>query len=83
MADTNPANPDEPVEVATVDESKKEDLRKLFWEMNSVDYRTEKKNEKELVEVTENGKKVEEREERYQNLLVYHDLTPRSRNNDG
>lgn len=58
MADTNPANPDEPVEVATVDKSKKEDLRKLFWEMNSVDYRTEKKNEKELVEVTENGKKV-------------------------
>lgn len=58
MADTNPANPDEPVEVATMDEGKKEDLRKLFWEMNSVDSRTEKKTEKELVEVTENGKKV-------------------------
>lgn len=58
MADTNPANPDEPVEVATMDEGKKEDLRKLFWEMNSVESRTEKKTEKELVEVTENGKKV-------------------------
>ncbi len=58
MADTNPANPDEPVEVATMDEGKKEDLRKLFWEMNSVKSRTEKKTEKELAEVTENGKKV-------------------------
>ena len=37
---------------------KKEDLRKLFWEMNSVESRTEKKTEKELVEVTEKGKKV-------------------------
>ena len=58
MADTNPANPDEPVEVATMDEGKKEDLRKLFWEMNSVESRTEKKTEKDLVEVTEKGKKV-------------------------
>lgn len=58
MADTNPANPDEPVEVATMDEGKKEDLRKLFWEMNTVESHTEKKTEKELVEVTENGKKV-------------------------
>ena len=58
MADTNPVNPDEPVEVATMDEGKKEDLRKLFWEMNSVESRTEKKTEKELVEVTEKGKKV-------------------------
>ena len=58
MADTNPANPDEPVEVATMDEGKKEDLRKLFWKMNSVESRTEKKTEKELVEVTEKGKKV-------------------------
>lgn len=58
MADTNPANPDEPVEVATMDEGKKEALRKLFWEMNSVESKTEKKTEKELVEVTENGKKV-------------------------
>lgn len=58
MADVNPANPDEPVEVATMDEGKKEDLRKLFWEMNSVESRTEKKTEKELAEVTENGKKV-------------------------
>lgn len=43
MADLNPANPDEAQEVATMDEGKKEDLRKLFWEMNKVESHTEKK----------------------------------------
>ena len=69
MADTNPANPDEPVEVATMDEGKKEDLRKLFWEMNSVESRTEKKTEKELVEVTEKGKKVKKEKNVTKNYL--------------
>ncbi len=58
MADTNPANPDEPVEVATMDEGKKEDLRKLFWEMNEIEYHTEKKIVKETVEEKENGDTV-------------------------
>lgn len=58
MADLNPANPDEAQEVATMDEDKKEDLRKLFWEMNKVESHTEKKTVKETVEVQENGKTV-------------------------
>ena len=66
MADLNPANPsvktatdpDNPQEVATMDEGKKEDLRKLFWEMNKVESHTEKKTVKETVEVQENGKTV-------------------------
>ena len=58
MADLNPANPDEAQEVATMDEGKKEDLRKLFWEMNKVESHTEKKTVKETVEVKENGKTV-------------------------
>ena len=58
MADLNPANPDEAQEVATMDEGKKEDLRKLFWEMNKVESHTEKKTVKETVEVQENGKTV-------------------------
>ena len=58
MADLNPANPDEAQEVATMDEGKKEDLRKLFWEMNKVESHTEKKTVKETVEVKENGKMV-------------------------
>lgn len=58
MADLNPANPDEAQEVATMDEGKKEDLRKLFWEMNKVESHTENKTVKETVEVKENGKTV-------------------------
>lgn len=58
MADLNPANPDEAQEVATMDKGKKEDLRKLFWEMNKVESHTEKKTVKETVEVKENGKTV-------------------------
>lgn len=58
MADLNPANPDEAQEVATMDEGKKEDLRKLFWEMNKVESHTEKKTVKETVEVQENGNTV-------------------------
>lgn len=58
MADLNPANPDEAQEVATMDEGKKEDLRKLFWEMNKVESHTEKKTVKETVEVKENGNTV-------------------------
>lgn len=53
MADLNPANPDEAQEVATMDEGKKEDLRKLFWEMNKVESHTEKKTV-----MQENGKTV-------------------------
>lgn len=58
MADLNPANPDEPQEVATMDDGKKEDLRKLFWEMNKIDSRTEKKTVKETVEETKDGRTV-------------------------
>lgn len=55
MADLNP---DVAQEVATMDEGKKEDLRKLFWEMNKVESHIEKKTVKETVEVKENGKTV-------------------------
>lgn len=58
MADLNPANPDKAQEVATMDEGRKEDLRKLFWEMNKVESHTEKKTVKGTVEVKENGKTV-------------------------
>ena len=51
-------DPDNPQEVATMDEGKKEDLRKLFWEMNKVESHTENKTVKETVEVKENGKTV-------------------------
>lgn len=70
MADLNPANPDEAQEVATMDEGKKEDLRKLFWEMNKVESHTEKKTVKETVEVKENGKTVK-KEKNVEKMTLY------------
>ncbi|MBR0413748.1 MAG: CHAP domain-containing protein [Clostridia bacterium] len=49
---------DNPTEVATMDESKKKELEKVFWDMNSIDYHTVTKETKKMVEVEENGKKV-------------------------
>lgn len=62
MADVNPANPDEAQEVATMDEIKKNDLKKLFWEMNKITHKVENKTVKELVEKKQSDgtiKKVE------------------------
>ena len=41
MTDLHPANPDE-VQVVTLDESKEEYIRNLFWEINKIDHRIEK-----------------------------------------
>ncbi len=49
---------DNPIEVATMDESKKKELEKVFWDMNSINYHTVTKETKKMVEVEENGKKV-------------------------
>lgn len=48
---TDPSNPQE---VATVDDSKKQMLKDIFWEMNSVSSRTETKTETEITE-TDDG----------------------------
>lgn len=49
MTNTHPANPDE-VQVITLDESKEEYIRNLFWEINKIDHRIEKKTVTEQVE---------------------------------
>lgn len=43
-------DPDNPQEVATMDESKKELLSDIFWEMNEISSRTETKTETEITE---------------------------------
>ena len=43
-------DPDNPQEVATVTEEKKQLLTDIFWEMNDISYRTETKTETEIVE---------------------------------
>ena len=66
MTDLHPANPDE-VQVVTLDESKEEYIRNLFWEINKIDHRIEKHTETEQVEeMQEDGstKKVNKKVEK-------------------
>lgn len=48
------SDPDEPQEVATVDDSKKAILKDIFWQMNELSSRTESKTEEVIVE-TDDG----------------------------
>ena len=48
------SDPDEPQEVATVDDSKKAILKDIFWQMNELSSRTESKTEKVITE-TDDG----------------------------
>ena len=43
-------DPDNPQEVATMDDSKKELLKNIFWEMNEISSRTESKTETQIIE---------------------------------
>ena len=47
-------DPDEPMEVATVDDTKKQLLKDIFWEMNSISSRTESNSETVITE-TDDG----------------------------
>ena len=47
-------DPDDPQEVATVDDSKKAILKDIFWQMNEISSRTESKTEKVITE-TDDG----------------------------
>ena len=48
------SDPDEPQEVATVDDSKKAILKDIFWQMNEISSRTESKTE-EVIAETDDG----------------------------
>lgn len=57
-------DPDNPQEVATVTEEKKQLLKDIFWEMNDISYRTETKTETEITESDDgHGNILEERVE--------------------
>lgn len=52
-------NPDNPMEIATVDENKKSILSNIFWDMNSIDSKVETKSEtKETVTTDEYGNEI-------------------------
>lgn len=55
------SDPDNPQEVATVTEEKKQLLEDIFWEMNDINYRVETKTEETIVETDDgNGNILEE-----------------------
>lgn len=52
-------DPDNPMEIATVDENKKTILSNIFWDMNSIDSKAETRIEtKEITSADENGNEV-------------------------
>lgn len=52
-------DPDNPMEIATVDENKKSILSNIFWDMNSIDSKVETKSEtKETVTTDEYGNEI-------------------------
>lgn len=52
-------DPDNPMEIATVDENKKSILSNIFWDMNSIDSQSETRTEtKEITSTDENGNEV-------------------------
>lgn len=52
-------DPDNPMEIATVDENKKSILLGIFWDMNSIDSKAETRTEaKEITSTDENGNEV-------------------------
>lgn len=52
-------DPDNPMEIATIDENKKSILSNIFWDMNSIDSKSETRTEsKEITSTDENGEEV-------------------------
>lgn len=52
-------DPDNPIEIATIDENKKSILSNIFWDMNSIDSKVETKAEtKETVTIDEYGNEI-------------------------
>lgn len=52
-------DPDNPMEIATIDENKKSILSNIFWDMNSIDAKAETRTEaKEITATDENGNEV-------------------------
>ena len=57
-------DPNNPMEIATVDDNKKSILSNIFWDMNSIDSKTETRTEtKETTSTDENGEEVVTTEE--------------------
>lgn len=71
-------DPDAPLEVATIDENKKSILRDIFWDMNTISYRTETVESTTIVETTdEEGNPIQE-EQVVSKTTLYITITAKS-----
>ena len=64
-------DPDNSQEVATVDDAKKAILKDIFWQMNEISYRTERKTEKVTTETTDGYGNIIETTKRITHTYLY------------
>ena len=77
-------DPDNPQEVATMGDNKKQLLKDIFWEMNEISFRTESKTETQITESDDgHGNIVETETTVTQSLPLYHREPQDSRKNGG
>lgn len=71
-------DPNNPLEVATIDESKKNMLRDIFWDMNSISSRTEIEESTTIVETTDAEGNVVQEEQPVTKVTLYLTLNGKS-----
>ena len=71
MVSNNSEDNQEPEEVATMTEAKIQDLKFIFWEMNSISSRTEKKTVKETVDERQKNGKIKQVEKNVEKTILY------------
>ena len=71
-------DPNNPLEVATIDESKKNMLRDIFWDMNSISSRTETEESTTIVETTDEQGNVVQEEQPITKVTLYLTLNGKS-----
>lgn len=73
-------DPDNPIEVATIDDSKKNKLSDIFWDMNAISYHTEVKQKTIIVEVENDKGKKEKKEKVISETYLYIEHTSKTAN---
>ena len=71
-------DPNNPLEVATIDENKKNMLRDIFWDMNSISSRTETEESTTIVETTDEQGNVVQEEQPITKVTLYLTLNGKS-----
>ena len=64
-------DPDDPQEVATVNDAKKDILKDIFWQMNEISSRTERKTEKVITETADGHGNIIETTKRITRTYLY------------